>query len=96
MKWIMVIGDLKEISSTRAIWFLIGKTINDAIANTRRGGVNSLEFTRDRDFLFSGTTFFVPRTERPYYVLRTTIFEKHAFSQTDGQRVTLEADKITE
>ena len=60
--------------------------------------VNFLEFMWDRDsFCFTGsTTGFVSRTERSSFVLRTTIFERHAFSQTDGQRVTLETDKVTE
>ena len=60
--------------------------------------VNSLEFIWDRDsYCFTGsTTGFVSRTERSSFVLRTTIFERHAFSQTDGQRVTLGTDKVTE
>ena len=60
--------------------------------------VNYLEFMWDRDsFCFtSSTTGFVSRTERSSFVLRRTIFERHAFSQTDGQRVTLETDKVTE
>ena len=57
--------------------------------------MNSLEFTWDGDsFCFTASaTGCVSRTERSSFVSRTTIFERQAFSQTDGQRVALETDK---